>query len=157
LFTSFALAGLVAGEGSFSVTNDDPPTRMDGSLRRRFVFSITMASRDRPLLDAMHELFGVGSVRDQAAANERWLPTTTYSVSSRLAHRAVTIPFFEEHLLPCAKRRQFDRWRAELEAYDRRYPTRIGLGPSTCSEPGCDMPVRGRGLCRSHYYRATGY
>ncbi len=34
---------------------------------------------------------------------------------------------------------------------------RLGKGPSGCSEFGCDRPVRGRRLCRSHYYRATGY
>lgn len=135
---SYALAGLVAAEGSFWSTADDPPTRVDGSPRRRFAFSITMADRDRPLLAALQELFGVGSLQERPSTNPRWLPTTTFSVSSRLAHRTVTIPFFDAHLLPCAKRRQFETWRTEFEDYERRYPTRIGLGPSTCSEPGCE-------------------
>ena len=56
-----------------------------------------------------------------------------------------------------AKRDQFDRWREEFDTYERAHPTQWGRGPSTCSEPGCHKPVRGRGLCRSHYYRATGY
>jgi hypothetical protein len=116
-----------------------------------------MANRDRPLLNALHELLGVGSICDRQSRNARWLPTATFSVSSRLAHRSVTIPFFDEYLLPCAKRQQFDAWRGEFEEYERRHPTRISLGPSPCSEPGCDRPVRGRGLCRSHYYLATGY
>jgi hypothetical protein len=126
-------------------------------MRRRFAFAVTMARRDRPLLQSLQELFGVGSLVDRVPQNPRWLPTATFSVSSRLAHRGVTIPFFDQHLLPCAKRRQFDAWRSEFEEYEQRHPTRIGLGPSVCSEPGCELPVRGRGLCRRHYYRATGY
>jgi hypothetical protein len=68
-----------------------------------------------------------------------------------------TILFVDAHLLPCAKRRQFDQWRRDLDEYERRHPNRFGTGPSPCSVAGCDKPVRGRGLCRSHYDRATGY
>ncbi len=152
-----AIAGFVAGEGSFSVTTDDPPTRKDGSRRLRFVFGVAIASRDRPLLVAMQAMLGVGCIEERRSSNPRWQPISRYSISSRLAHRNVTIPFFEEHLLPCAKRMQFDRWRERFSAYEEAHPTRIGFGPSSCSAPGCDRPVRGRGLCRSHYYRATGY
>ncbi len=151
------LAGLVAGEGSFFVAAAHPPTRKDGSARLRFWFSITMASRDRRVLEQLHDLLGVGSIEDRPSRNGRWQPTAKLSVSSRLAHRTVTIPFFDEFLLPCGKRRQFDAWRDEFEAYERAYPTRIGFGPSSCSIDGCELPVRGRGLCRRHYYRATGY
>src|SRR2546421_6709829 len=48
----FTLGGLVAGEGCFGVTRSLPPFK-DGAARLRFVFSITMASRDRPLLEAL--------------------------------------------------------------------------------------------------------
>jgi hypothetical protein len=151
------LGGLVAGEGCFTLAAASPPKRRDGSPRLRFVFSISMASRDRPLLVALSEFLGVGSIQDALPRNERWLPQSRYAIGSRVAHRLVTIPFADEFLLPCAKRDQFDTWRRRFEEYESRYPTRIGLGPSECSEPGCDAPVRGRGLCRSHYYRATGY
>lgn len=40
----FVLGGFVAGEGSFSVTQRKPPYS-DGRLRKRFVFSVTVASR----------------------------------------------------------------------------------------------------------------
>jgi hypothetical protein len=153
----FMLGGVVAGEGSFTCTAATPPTRKDGSARIRFVFSISMASRDRELITALHEFLGVGSVAEIPSPNGRWLPQTRLSVGSRLAHRVATIPFADEFLMPCAKRDQFERWRNQFEQYERLHPTRIGFGPSTCAEDGCDKPVRGRGLCRSHYYRATGY
>jgi hypothetical protein len=132
-------------------------TLADGSPRRKFVFQVTVARRDRPVLEALHAYLAHGSLRDVAPEREHWLWRTVYTVNSHRAHRAATIPFMERYLLPCAKRVQFDRWRDALVEYERAHPNRYGAGPSTCAEPGCDRPVRGRGLCRSHYYRATGY
>ncbi len=40
----------MAGEGSFFVTRKLPPAA-DGSVPLRFVFQVTMASRDRGLLE----------------------------------------------------------------------------------------------------------
>ena len=85
------------------------------------------------------------------------LPSATFSIRSHKAHRERTIPFMDRYLLPCAKRRQYERWKRALAAYEELHPTRWGQGPSICSVEGCRDPVRGRGLCRRHYYRATGY
>ena len=89
--------------------------------------------------------------------NPRHLDQVLLTVNSRRAHFAATIPFMEQYLLPSAKRVQYERWRDALVEHERAHPSKFGKGPSPCSEPGCDKPVRGRGLCRSHYYRATGY
>jgi hypothetical protein len=150
------LGGLVAGEGSFIATPKQPPFR-DGSPRLRFVFSVTMATRDRPLLEALRRFLGFGNIRDVAPAKPGYEPESEYRVASLLAHHAATIPFAERFLLPCAKRDQFKKWCAAMEAQELAHPNRYGKGPSTCSVPGCEKPVRGRMLCRSHYYRATGY
>jgi hypothetical protein len=72
-------------------------------------------------------------------------------------HKARTIPFAEACILPSAKRDQFVDWRDALCRYEIERPTQYGRGPSICSEPACREVVRGRGLCRRHYYRATGY
>jgi hypothetical protein len=36
------------------------------------------------------------------------LPTVSFTINSIAAHRAATIPFAEQFLLPCAKRDQFE-------------------------------------------------
>jgi hypothetical protein len=116
-----------------------------------------MADRDLSVLQALREFLGVGSINVQPRRRPHWQPVAEYSVRSHRAHRTVTIPFADRFLLPGAKRRQFEAWRDALYAYEVRHPNRFGRGPSPCSIAGCDEPVRGRGLCRSHYYRATGY
>jgi hypothetical protein len=115
-----------------------------------------MARRDRDLLVVLREELGFGSIADRKQRNHRWQPISTLSVTSRKAHVAATIPFMETHLLaPTQKRREFELWRDALVSYDSMSPRKVGR--STCSETGCDRVVRGRGLCRPHYYRATGF
>jgi hypothetical protein len=153
----FVLAGFVAGEGTF-VTTSAGEDRNDGSRRTRFVFKVSVADRDAPVLIALRTfLGGRGSIQTAAPRNPRWQSIASYSVSSRKAVRDVVIPFGETFLLPCAKCDQFEQWRDAFVRYEAAHPTQWGRGPSTCSEPGCDESVRGRGLCRSHYYRVTGY
>jgi LAGLIDADG endonuclease len=152
----FAFGGLVAAEGTFT-TSRLRPDRADGSRRTRFLFALTMAARDRPLVLALRDYLCVGSLTDRPRRSERWQPTVTLTVSGRRSHHAATIPFAEAYLLPSAKRAQFERWRDQLAAYESAFPSRYGKGRSTCRLEGCDRPVRGRGLCRAHYYRATGW
>lgn len=156
-FSPWALGGFVAGEGWFTVARASTEPRVDGSVRLRFTFGITVASRDQAILDAVRESLGFGSMRRIPARRPGHQDESALIVSSRHAHFASTIPFMDRYLLPCAKRRQFEAWRDALVEHELAHPSRFGKGPSPCSEPGCDKPVRGRGLCRSHYYRATGY
>jgi LAGLIDADG DNA endonuclease family protein len=149
----FVLGGFVAGEGWFGILRPDPPRR-DGSQRLRFRFCVTVARRDRRVLEALQAYLGVGCINDAPARHSGWLPQTTFTIGALGAHRRVTIPFAEAFLPPSAKREQFGGWRNTLLEYEGRRPVRTR---SICSEPGCDRFVRGRGLCRSHYYRATGY
>jgi hypothetical protein len=152
----FTLGGVVAGEGCFSTVRQRRPYR-DGSPRLKFVFSMTMARRDLPLLEALRSFLGFGAIQHYRRGRRHWEPTSVLCINSIWAHRNATIPFAEAFLLPCEKRRQYEEWRDHLLAYDLAHPNRYGKGPSPCSIPGCDKPVRGRMLCRSHYYRATGY
>ena len=153
----WALGGLVAGEGCFSITRASTQPRRDGSTRLRFVFSLTMATRDREIVEALRNRLGVGSIEFKRPRDPRHLEQVRLTVNSRRAHFLATIPFMERYLLPSAKRDQYERWRDALIEHERAHPSKFGKGPSPCSEPGCYRPVRGRGLCRSHYYRATGY
>jgi hypothetical protein len=132
------------------------PPHADGSVRVRFVFQLSMAARDRPLLAELRALLGFGSITDHPRRRPEWQPISTLSVSSRKAHFAATIPFMERHLLaPTRKRAQYEQWRDALLSYESLRPRRVGR--STCSEEDCDGLVRGRGLCRRHYYQVTGY
>ncbi len=150
----FTLGGFVAGEGSFSITRLPPSA--SGTRRLRFVFSVEVAARDRELLDQLRRFLGHGSIHERPPRRAGWLPSSVFSIGSLRGHRKATIPFSEEYLLPSAKRRQFEQWREAMDAYEATNPSRWGKGRS-CSVPGCGRPVRGQGLCRSHYYRATGY
>jgi hypothetical protein len=146
---------LVAGEGWFRTARAAPPYR-DGSPRTRFVFGLSMATRDIAMLKALRVFLGVGSLNAQPARRENWQPLASFSVRS---HRAHARGRSRSASTSCcrAKRRQFEAWRDALYEYEERHPNRFGKGPSPCGIEGCDRPVRGRGLCRSHYYRATGY
>lgn len=155
----FMLAGLVAGEGCFYISHRGRRFVADGTERLRFGFAVRMAQRDRRLLELLQSFLGVGSLRDSAASRPHWQPTSTFSITSSASHRSATIPFGQRYLLPSAKREQFEAWTTAMNDYEaaRRMKTRWGQGPSPCAVEGCDRPVRGRGLCRSHYYRATGW
>jgi LAGLIDADG endonuclease len=153
----FQLAGVVAGEGSFSSHDRGVAFVRDGSPRRRFVFAVSMAARDRPLLEQLQRTLGCGLLGDRPARKPGWLPTTEFTVSVERDLVKRVIPFMERFLFPCAKRVQFERWRDDLIAYRRDRPSQYGRGPSMCSVPGCGRTVRGRGVCRVHYYRLTGY
>jgi hypothetical protein len=145
----------VAGEGSF--TTGRQGTYADGSERIRFVFQVSMASRDRLLLEALREFLGFGSITDRPTPQNGWEPMSSFSIGSRRRHHDATIPFATRFLLPSHKRDQFMVWHEAFLANEAAHPSRYGKGPSECSEPGCSLPVRGRGLCRRHYYRATGW
>ena len=154
--SDWSLAGFVAGEGSFQVTRKLPP-HADGDPRLRFVFAIAVAQRDLPILEALRTRLGHGGIRTDPPRKAHWQPMSRLTISSVRAHRTAVIPFMDAHLPPSAKRRQFTLWCRAMDAYERDHPNRWGKGPATCSVEGCARPVRGRGLCRSHYHDATGH
>jgi hypothetical protein len=116
-----------------------------------------VAHRDQLVLENLRATLGVGSLRVLKARNPKHLEQVVFTVNSLRAHQTATVPFFNDFLPVSEKRRQFEIWRDAMIWWDAVRPSRYGKGPSPCSEPGCDRPVRGRGLCRIHYYRETGY
>jgi hypothetical protein len=153
----FTRGGFVAGEGWFGCKRRPEPFVRDGSVRLRFVFGVTIAQRDRPILEALAAFLGHGAIRDKPPGKAHHQPLSELSISSMSVHRAATIPFGRHFLVASPKQRQFDGWVTAMDDYEARRPSQYGRGPSQCSMPECDLPVRGRSLCRSHYYRATGY
>jgi hypothetical protein len=157
----YTLAGFVAGEGTFCVTKrTHQGFKKSGLPRLRFLFQVTVAKRDRPLLEALQMFLGFGVIYDIEPKKEGYLPTSSLTIASLRAQRAATIPFAERFLLSSAKRRQFDHWREQMDAYEATPDYQAHLQRrrrSICSQPNCEKHVRGRGLCRSHYYEVTGY
>ena len=89
---AFMLAGFVAGEGSFVVTRRLPPFK-DRTARLRFLFDVTVANRDRPMLEQLRSLLGLGAISDQQPAKPGWQPTSHFQIASIKAHLAATIPW----------------------------------------------------------------
>ena len=116
-----------------------------------------MTTGDRPLLEALRSVLSAGAIQDRGARRPAWKPESRMTLASEAAHLGSTIPFFDRYLADSAKRRQFEAWRDALLEYrsDRRH--RGYGGRSTCSVLGCERTVRGQGLCRHHYYEATGW
>jgi len=124
---------------------------------KKFVFGIHVRAEDRPLLEEIRSILGFGSITHVPPREEHWAPSVTLTIKSFHAHRTATIPFFDRFLLACKKREQYETWKRALSAYELTHNVRWGRGRSICRVSGCEKIVRGRGLCRSHYYRATGY
>ena len=118
---------------------------------------MTMADRDLAAVTALRDFIAVGSVMHRPPQRPNWLPTVTLSVTGRRGIRDSLIPFCDAYLIAGHKRAQYLRWREQFHDYETRFPSNWGAGPSPCAVAGCDRPVRGRGLCRAHYYEATGY
>ena len=153
----FMLGGLIAAEGCFCRATRPETFRRDGSARVRFVFAVAMAEWDRPLLERLHDALGCGRFYSGKPALSHHQPMARFEVRSERNHVERVIPFCDAFLLPCAKRDQYEEWRDHLLTYRATRPSQYGRGPSICSVEGCGRPVRGRGLCRSHYHQATGY
>lgn len=151
------LGGLVAGEGCFRRSERRERFR-DGSPRIRFVFELSLAEPDLPLVEALQAMLGgAGTIRLREPRRPGWQREACLTVAAERLHLARTIPFAEQFLPPCHKRAQFERWRDELSAYRQRREQVAPAGRGRCSVEGCDDWIRGQGLCRRHYYQATGW
>jgi hypothetical protein len=148
----------VAGEGYFSIARRGQNFVRDGTPRLRFIFGLTMADRDRALVEALGEFLGCGGFYMHPPGKPGHLPTYSLRIDREGDHERCTIPFAERFLpRESEKFRVFVAWRDKFRRYRDVRPSQYGRGPSTCSEPDCELPVRGQGLCRKHYYRVTGY
>lgn len=76
-----------------------------------------------------------GAINDEPG-RRGWQPSSTFTIGSNRAHHAATIPFSDTFLLPSAKPEQYQRWRNAPLAHEALHPSKIGRGPSPCSQPG---------------------
>lgn len=124
---AFTLGGFIAGEGCFSIVTSNR-TWPDGDPVRDFVFKVSVASRDRALLESITKQLGAGSISDRPPRKTHWQPTSTFTVHSLRGHRAATIPFMDRFLIAGNKRQQCAHWKNQLLRYLEQHLIRAG-GP----------------------------
>ena len=127
------LAGLLEGEGTFSLT-------CDAKLRCYPVVSITMC--DAAVVFRAAHVLGAASVSMREPERSAWRPTYVAKVGG--AHAAKWMRTLRAVM--------GERRRAALDlALDSYRPIFLVDPPSSCVVPDCDQPHRGRGLCHKHY------
>jgi hypothetical protein len=63
--------------------------------RLRFLFDVTVATRDRAILEELGATLGHGSITDSLPKRGHFEPTRQFRIASLKAHRAATIPFMQ--------------------------------------------------------------
>ncbi|MCZ7526975.1 MAG: LAGLIDADG family homing endonuclease [Acidimicrobiia bacterium] len=136
------VAGLVAGEGTFTVTQDPP----------KFGFAVALGASDGRTLRILWELFEAGTIHSSPRRAAHHDDVVCFQVRRLRDLVEVVVPFMDEHLPPSHKRRQYLAWRERLlDHWEHRARRR-----RPCTVDGCDAPRRAHGLCRRHLYRRHG-
>ena len=127
------LAGLLEGEGSFTLNRYSPEIAYP-------VVGVQMC--DASVVARAARLIGAPSVWRREPAQLGWSPTYVTAISG---HRAAIWMRKLRGLMGVRRGAAID---AALAAY---HPIRLVDAPSKCVVPGCSGAHRGRGLCHKHY------
>jgi hypothetical protein len=126
------LAGLLEGEGSFSVTRSGGLAYPVVSVHMCEEFVVRRAA----------QVLGAPGTWFHKTTHARWRSTYATAVSGSAA-----VPWMRR-LRPFMGARRTEAIDAALAAY---HPIRLIDPPSTCVVEGCEAPHRSRGLCHKHY------
>jgi hypothetical protein len=127
------LAGLLEGEGTFSLTCD---------AKRRCYPVVSLQMCDEAVVGRAARLLGARNVAMREPDQPHWRPTYVAKIGG--AHAAEWMRSLRALM---SQRRQAAIERA-LASYR---PRRLVSPPATCIVQLCDRPHRGRGLCHKHY------
>lgn len=106
----YFIAGFVAGEGSFPVSNQS------GRSRDKYTFQIVLADDDSDILYEVKETLGCGNITHQPARRETEKAQVHFRVDRFGDLYKRIIPFFNEYGFYCSrKQRQFDEWSESVE------------------------------------------
>lgn len=127
------LAGLLEGEGTFTLT-------CDAKSRCYPVVSVTMC--DAAVVFRAARILGGAAVSMREPERPEWRPTYVAKVGG--GHAAVWMRTLRDVM--------GERRRAAIDAALARYhPVRLIDPPASCIVADCQEPHRGRGLCHKHY------
>jgi hypothetical protein len=126
------LAGLLEGEGTFTLTHADG--------RDYPVLSLNMC--DEQVVSRVGLLIGAASIRQREPDELNWHRTYVAKISGHAAAQ------WMRTLRPHMGIRRGAAIDAALAAY---HPIRLTKAPETCIVEGCTDAHRGRGLCHKHY------
>jgi hypothetical protein len=119
------ISGFVVGEGCFYVEfGQDGMYRHKVRVRPSFV--VEVAEHDRPILEAMQQVIGCGTVynldygRYEKYASKNWKPHVRFKVSNFADISTKLIPFFDKHVLFGKKKEAFDAFKAICQAVGRK-------------------------------------
>lgn len=107
------VVGFVDGEGCFSISVVRNATCRSG-WQVQPEFSVTQAAPSRPALELLREVFGCGTIIENARTDNHRHPLLRFSVKRRSELVTTVVPFFEEHPLITAKQLDFERFRTVL-------------------------------------------
>jgi hypothetical protein len=127
------LAGLLEGEGTFSVTRQSAYIAYP-------VIKVEMC--DEAIVTRAAHIMGARSVQRDEPDHEDWSPTFVAAITG---HHAAA---WMRKLRSSMGTRRAAAIDAALSQY---HPIRLVDAPTSCVVPGCSEPHRGRGLCHKHY------
>jgi LAGLIDADG endonuclease len=111
------VVGFVDGEGCFSIGFVRQPDRAGRAGYRTgyqvvYRFVVTQGVASAPAIEELHEFFGVGRIYRNRRHDNHKEDLLQYRVGRLPDLLEVVIPFFEEHPLRTAKRRDFEKFAA---------------------------------------------
>ena len=112
------IMGFVDGEGCFSVTIQKATTTTGWQVFPEFV--VTQGEKSLQVLHDLQEFFGCGRIFINRRIDNHREHLYRYCVRSTADLREKIIPFFREHQLRTAKRKDFEKFVRVLELMEER-------------------------------------
>lgn len=113
------IVGLTDGEGCFYV-NLRPARSATGKPWVETHFYIKVRIEDRPMLESVQQVLGVGAIYLQKENRPNHTDCCRYEVNNRSDIRSIIIPLFRDYPLQSVKRNDFEIFKTIAEMVDRK-------------------------------------
>ena len=113
------VVGFTDGEGCFSISVVRNAA-MSSGWQVQHELAVTQAASSRVALDVLRDVFGCGTIIENARKDDHREPLLRFSVKRRADLIEKVLPFFEAHPLRTAKRADFEQFAVVLRMMERR-------------------------------------